>query len=178
MKENNKSQAQPKRNENPSSVIENFIRQFRNDDVSALVHLDKDEQTQVVNWAQDVVNQLGSVLKEKPMKIKNLVELPCPKEDFKIAIKVLLSAYITKGSDDTVKLLKDRYVSLGAFQEISQEDKESVITKIDEIDQKAESADTALLRTFQKYMELIISEQSVLLDDINTFINDLDLTDS
>jgi hypothetical protein len=62
--ENKKSQAQPKRSENPPFVIEDFLTQFRKDGISALADLDKDDQVQIVNWYQDVVNQFGSVLKE------------------------------------------------------------------------------------------------------------------
>jgi hypothetical protein len=174
-KEDNKSQAQPKRNENPTSVIEDFFKQFRKDGISALAHLDKDEQAQVINWAQDIVNQYGSILKETPVKIKNLVDLPCSKEDLKIAIKVLLPAYIAKESDDIVDLLKDRYVRLSAFQEISQEDKDTIIKEANKIDQNIESTETALFPTYHKYMEIIVSEQKILLDEINSFIDDIQI---
>jgi hypothetical protein len=177
-----KSQAQPKGSENPPFVIEDFLKQFRKDGVSALADLDKDDQAQVVNWAQDVVNQFGSILKENPMKIKNLVDLPCRKEDLKIAIKVLLPAYIAKGSDDIVTLLKDKYVRLSAFQDISQEDKDTIIKhedkdtiikKADRIDQKSKSTEPEIFSTYHKYMEISISEQKILHDEVNTFINDL-----
>jgi hypothetical protein len=78
-----------------------------------------------------------------------------------------------KGSGDIVNLLKDRYVRLSAFQKISQEDKEAIIKETIEINQRPESPDASLFPTYHKYIELIISEQHVLLEDINTFINDL-----
>jgi hypothetical protein len=174
-KEDKKSQAQTKRGENPPFVIEDFLKQFRKDGVSALADLDKDDQAQVVNWAQDVVNQFGSILKENPMKIKNLVDLPCRKEDLKIAIKVLLPAYIAKGSDDILNLLKDRYIRLGAFQEIREEDKDTIVKETNKIDQNTESTETALFPTYQKYMEIIISEQKILLDEVNSFIDDIQI---
>ena len=117
-KDDKKTQVQSKRDKNQTSVIEDFLKRFRNDGISAIAHLDNDEQAQVVNWAQDIVNKYGTILIETPMKIKNLVDLPCPKEDLKMAIKVLLPAYIGKGSNDIVALLKDRYVRLSAFQEV------------------------------------------------------------
>ncbi|MEX1326166.1 MAG: hypothetical protein AB1Z29_05145 [Desulfobacterales bacterium] len=151
-KKDKKSQAQPKRGENPTFVIEDFLKQFRKDGISVLADLDKDDQAQIVNWAQDVVNQFGFILKENPMKIKNLVDLPCPKEDLKIAIKVLLPAYIAKRSDKIVSLLKDTYVRLSAFQEISQEDKDSVIKEVNKIDLKSDSTETELFPTYHKYI--------------------------
>jgi len=181
-KDNEKSRAQPKRNENPPSVLEDLLKQFRKDGIHALADLDKDDQAQIVNWAQDVVNQFGSILKENPMKIKNLVDLPFPKEDLKIAIKVLLPAYIAKGSDDIVTLLKDRYVRLSAFQDISHEDKDTIIKhedkdtiikKADKIDQKSKSTEPEIFSTYHKYMEISISEQKILHDEVNTFVKDL-----
>ena len=174
-KNDKKSQSQPKRGENPLFVIEDFLKQFKNHGISVLAELDKDDQAQIVNWAQEVVNQFGSILKENPMKIKNLVDLPYPKEDLKIAIKVLLPAYIAKGSDEVVSLLKDRYVRLSAFQEISQEDKDTIIREVNNIDPKSDSAENELFPTYHKYMEIVVSEQKLLIDEIKIYINDLQI---
>jgi hypothetical protein len=174
-KKDKKLQAQPKRGKNPSSVIEDFLKQFRKDGISVLADLDKDDQAQIVNWAQDVVNQFGSILKENPMKIKNLVDLPCPKEDLKIAIKVLLPAYLAKGSDEVVSLLKDRYVRLSAFQEISQVDKDTIIREVNNTDPKSDSTENELFPTYHKYMEVVVSEQKLLIDEIKIYINDLQI---
>jgi hypothetical protein len=174
-KKDKKLQTQPKRGENPPFVIKDFLKQFRKDGISVLADLDKDDQAQIVNWAQDVVNQLGSILKENTMKIKNLVDLPCPKEDLKIAIKVLLPAYIAKGSDEIVSLLKDRYVRLSAFQEISQEDKDTINREVNNIDPKSDSTESELFQTYHKYMEIVVSEQKFLIDEIKIFINDLQI---
>ncbi|MGD9043801.1 MAG: hypothetical protein PVG06_08815 [Desulfobacterales bacterium] len=170
-----KSKARPERNDKFPRLIEDFIKDFTRKGISTISNSSKDEQTIIVNWAQDVVDQYGSILKEYPMKIKSLVDLPYPKENIKIAIKTLLPAYLAKGSDDIINLLKDRYVRLSAFQEISQEDKETIIKEADKIDQKLESTETSIFRTYQKYMGLIISEQNILLEDIDTFINDLQI---
>ena len=170
-----KSKALPSKNEKLTVTIEAFIKDFRHKGISALANLQKNEQALIVNWAQDVVDQYGSFLMEYPMKIKNLDDSPFPKENIKIAIKTLLPAYLAKGSDDIVNLLKDRYVRLSAFQEISQEDKETIIRESNEIDQKSESADTSLFPTYHKYIQIIISEQKILLEEIDTFIDDLQI---
>ena len=173
--DNKKSEAINPNNDRPPAMISEYIKNFRQKGLSVLSDMSKGEQTIFVSWAQDVVDRYGHLLQENPSKIKNVADLPCPKEDLKIAIKVLLPAYLAKGSDDIVDLLKDRYVRLGAFQEISQEDRETILKKPDQIDQKSESTDTSLFSTYQKYMEVIISEQNILLEDINTFVDDLQI---
>lgn len=173
--DNKKSEAINPNNDRPPAMISEYIKNFRQKGLSVLSDMSKGEQTIFVSWAQDVVDRYGHLLQENPSKIKNVADLPCPKEDLKIAIKVLLPAYLAKGSDDIVDLLKDRYVRLGAFQEISQEDKETILKKFDQIDQKSESTDTPLFSTYQKYMQVIISEQNILLEDINTFVDDLQI---
>ena len=172
-RDDKKSKALNHKTKKPPTIIEDYIKEFRQKGISAVADMSKQAQTIIVNWAQDVVDRYGSMLQEYPTKIKNLADLPCPKEDLKIAIKVLLPAYLAKGSDDIVKLLKDRYVRLSAFQEISQEDKNTIIKESVEIDQNSESTDTSLFLAYHKYMELIISEQNILHEDINTFFNDL-----
>jgi hypothetical protein len=174
-KDANKPKSPHHTDEKLSAVIEDYLKGFRQKGLSILSDMRKDEQTIFVNWAQDIVNRYGAVLQVNPAKMKNVADLPCPKEDLKVAIKVLLPAYLAKGPTDTVDLLKDRYVRLGTFQEFSREDKDAIIKESDEIDQKSESTDTSLLSTYQKYMQVIISEQNILLEDINTFVDDLQI---
>jgi hypothetical protein len=170
-----KSEVLNQSSNNPPPIINDYIKNFRQKGLSVLSDMSKGDQAVFVNWAQDVVDRYGHILQENPSKIKNVADLPCSKEDLKIAIKALLLAYLAKGSDDIVDLLKDRYVRLGAFQEISQEDKDAIIKESDEIDQRSESTDTSLFSTYQKYMQLVISEQNILLEDINTFVDDLQI---
>jgi len=161
--------------EKQPAVISNYIKEFRQKGLSILSGMSKDEQTILVNWAQDIVDRYGSSLQENPAKIKNVADLPCPKADLKIAIKVLLPAYLAKESDDIVDLLKDRYARLSAFQEISREDKETIFKICDETGQKSESTDSSFYSAYQKYMQLIVSEDKILLDDIEAYIYDLQI---
>jgi hypothetical protein len=154
-------------------MIEKYIKDFRDKGIASIANMSEDEQKQIVKWAQDLVDQYGSILKENPMKISNAADLPCPKENLKIAIKILIPAYIVKGPEDTVSLLKDRYVCLSIFQEISEEDKETIIKEINKIDRNSGLKDTSFFPTYNKYMQIVISEQKILLEDINTFIGDL-----
>jgi hypothetical protein len=168
-----KSKAFPQKSEKRSPVIEEFIKDFRNNKMAAIANLDEERQTIIANWAQDLVDLYGSLLQDYSAKIKDAADLPCQREDLKIAIKVLLPAYLAKGSDDTVDLLKDRYIRLSAFQAISREDKSKINKKSNDSDQESEPADSSLFSAYQKYMQIIISEQNVFLEEINTFINDL-----
>ena len=171
-----KSEVLNQSDNNPPAVIFDYLIDFRKKGLSIISDMSKGEQTIFVNWAQDVVDRYGHLLQENPSKIKNIADLPCSKEDLKIAIKVLLPAYLTKRSGDIFDLLKDRYVRLSAFQEISQEDKDAIIKESDKIGQKSESTETSLFSTYQKYMQIIVSEQKILLDEINAFIDDLQNT--
>ena len=170
-----KSTSLQQTDEKQPAVISDYIKEFRQKGLSILSGMGKDEQTILVNWAQNIVDRYGLLLQENPAKIKNVADLPCPKADLKIAIKVLLPAYLAKESDDIVDLLKDRYARLSAFQEISQEDKEAITNISDEIGQKSESTDTSFFSTYQKYMQIIVSEEKILLDDIDAYINDLQI---
>lgn len=172
--------------EKPPAVISDYVKDFRRKGLSILSGMSKDEQTLFVNWAQNIVDRYGVLLQENPAQLKNVADLPCPKEDLKVAIKVLLPAYLAKGSDDTVDLLKDRYTRLCAFQEISAEDKETIIKISDEMDrnrspeasQKGQPAETSFFSAYQKYMQIILSEQKILLEDINSYISDLQIRHS
>ena len=117
-----------------------------------MAEMTQTEQVQVVNWAQDIFNQYRTVIDEHPEKIKKSSDLHFPKEEIRIAIKTLLPAYLDPASKNMLQELKEKYVALGSFQESDQ--------------------------TEDEVMELVISEQKVLLDDINLYIMDLPTSDS
>ena len=144
---NNKMESQPNQNRKASFEIKDFLKAMRDRGLAALTDMTQKEQVQVVNWAQDVFNRYRIVIKKHPGKIKNSSDLPFPKEEIRLAIKVLLPAYLDKASVEVLDELKEKYVGLGAFQKMDQP--EDVL------------------------MELIISEQKILLEEINAFINDL-----
>ena len=76
-------------------------------------------------------------------------------------------------SDEIVDSLKDRYISVGTFQKIDLADKEKIFYEINDIEKELESDYASVFQEYHKHMEVIISEQNVLLDDVNTFISDL-----
>jgi hypothetical protein len=128
-----------------------FINAVRERGFAALTEMTQTEQVQVVNWAQDVFNQYRNVIDKHPEKIKSSADLPCHKEEIRIAIKTLLPAYLNPASKNTLQELKEKYVALASFQERDQPE--------------------------DAVMNLVISEQKVLQDDINLYIMDLPVSE-
>ena len=62
---------------------------------------------------------------------------------------------------------------MSAFQALSPEDKEIINKETNELDKKSELPDPSIFPIYQKVMQIIILEQKILLEDINTFIDDL-----
>lgn len=156
-----------------TAMIERYLKEFRIKGLAALSNMDDDEQTTVATWARKVVDQYGAVLNELPIKIKDTKDLPYPKETIKIAIKTLMQAYVLTKSDDMLNILKDRYVRLSSFQEINPEDKKTAYTEVGDINQALSSSDTSLTSTYQKNMQIVLSEEKILLEDIRTYLRDL-----
>lgn len=155
-------------------MIDSYIDAFRKSGLSALTELDDDDQASIASWAQDVVNLYGAILAEYPMKLNDAKDLPHTKETIKIAIKTLMPAYVLKGREDSVKLLRDRYVRLSTFQDIDPEDKKTIIRMTKDKNKTSPLSDTSLMPTHQKYMQLALSEEKILLEDIDAFLGDLD----
>ena len=89
----------------------------------------------------------------------------------------MLPVYVIKGMDDSVSILKDRYVRLGTFQEISPEEKTIIARKEVDENQASLSSGTSILSTHQKYTQLDLSEEKILHEDINTYLSDTYLSD-
>jgi len=154
-------------------MIEEYLNAFRKIGPTALSGLSADEQTAVATWAREIVDQYGAILNELPMKIKDTNDLLYPKETIKIAIKTLMQAYVLTESEDMLTLLKERYVCLSSFQEINPEDKKLVYMEAGDSDQALSMTNTALDSTHQKYLQLVLSEEKILHEDIEAYHNSL-----
>ncbi len=165
-KNDKKLDANSKINENSSSAVERLLNELRKTGITAILTMNKKEQITLSNWAHDLVNQYDAVLKNNPMKLKDIAELPCSKMDAKLAIKLLLLASVEKG-------LKDKFVRLGTFQSVDQEDISKLTKHLSYIQKQPMDADTSSFPELDKYMDLIISEQKALLEEINSFIEDI-----
>jgi len=156
-----------------SSKIEKPYNEIKDKGVFALAQMSEENQVMITKWAQEIFERYETVLEKQPTKIKNIVELPASKQDVKMAIKILLTAYVLKESDEKVDSLKDRYIGIGAFQDIDLEDREKIFYEVSNIEEVLESDYASVFPEYHKHIEVIISEQNVLLDDVNNFINDL-----
>lgn len=173
-KNDKKLETNSRTSENLSSEVEALLNKLRKTEITAILTMNKKAQITVLNWAHNLVNQYDATLKNNPVKLKDTAELPCSKMDVKLAIKLLMLASVEKILDDnTVVNLKDKFVSLGSFQSIDQEDIVKLINYISDIQKKSMDADTPSFSELNKYMNLIISEQKALLDEINSFIEDI-----
>jgi hypothetical protein len=169
--ENDKQKYSRNKNE-MSAIITVYIKNFRKAGITALATMSKHEQSIIVKWSQDVVQQFEELLKKLPMKINDTAILPHRKESIKIAIKTLLLAYVAKESDEIINSLKDRYILLNRFQEIRTEDIDTVYKEANAIEQKSDSTDISLFPTYYKYMQVAVSEQKALIDEIKSIIRE------
>ena len=159
---------------NSSSSLDTFLNTLRKKGITAILTMNKKAQMTLSNWARDLVDQYNAVLKNNPMKLKDITKLPCSKIDAKLAIKLLLMASATKDiEDDMVVDLRNKFVSLGSFQSIDQEDLLKLKKYIGGIQKKSMDADVPSFSELNKYMNMIISEQKVLLHEVNSFIEDI-----
>ena len=168
-----KSETQPVKTEHSTSALNNLLKKLREKGPSIISAMRKSDIKIIAKWAYEVFNEYTTVLENLQMKIKGITELPCPKQDIKLAIKVLLPTYLSKGSDDIVGLLKDSYVRLSAFQEISMEDKETIMREFHEIEKDNGTTNRMLFPNYYKYIDLMVAEQNALVEDINIYIEDL-----
>ncbi len=173
-KNDKKSDENSKTNENSSSEIEALLNKLRKTGTTAILTMNKKAQITMSNWAYNLVDQYDANLKNNPVKLKDTAELPCSKMDVKLAIKLLMLASVEKRLDDNAIVnLKDKFVGLGSFQSIDQEDIVKLINHISDIQKNSMDSDTPSFPELNKYMDLILSEQKALLDEINSFIEDI-----
>ena len=172
-KNKKKSETQPVKNEHSMSALDNLLKKLRRKGPSVMSAMRKSDIKLIANWAYDVFNNYTTILEDSSMKVTSIAELQCPKRDIKLAIKVLLPTYLSKGSDDMVDLLKDRYVRLSAFQEISRKDKETLTREFNEIEKENGTTNRTLFPNYDKYIDLMLAEQNALVEDINIYIEDL-----
>ena len=157
-----------------SSELDELLHTLRKRGVTAVLTMDKNAQMTMSSWAHELVNQYTAVLKNNPMKLKDLTKLPCSKVDAKLAIKILLMASVTKEiQEEMVVDLRNKFVSLGSFQPVDQKDLLKVKKYISGIQKKMTDVDSSSFLGLNKYMNMIISEQKVLLHEINSFIEDI-----
>ena len=174
-KENQQSRKSLAAEENNALVISSkLMADLKNKGILAFKQMTDDDQKRVWNWSKEVIQRYRSVLEADPGNIRNIGELPFPKEDIKLAIKLSLPLYLSKDMQSVVKKLKTAYKDLGTFQFIDDTDKKELLSRVNPMRRASAPNGGATYPLYDKYAEVIISEQKALLHDINNFITDLE----
>ena len=160
--------------ENNSLLISSkLMADLKNKGIMAFKKMSDEEQKRVWKWCKEVVRQYRKLLEANPSNVRNIEDLPFPKEDIKLAIKLSLPLYLSKDMQSVVKMLKTAYRELGTFQLIENVDKKELLSR-ENLKSKASSQnDKTLYPLSDENSALAVSEQKALLQDINDFVNDL-----
>jgi hypothetical protein len=156
-----------------NSATQRLLENLRKKGFKAITGMKKEEQQRLWLWAQKVSGQYGKVLSRIPWNLKKASELPFPKEDIQLAIKLMLLPHITRGRTKVVRVLRDRYADLASFQEIDEGDRDRLTKFIDPKDGKSNRFDRNTFPLHNKYAERVVSERKYLIEDINDFINNI-----
>ncbi|MGD1967525.1 MAG: hypothetical protein PVH97_04640 [Desulfobacterales bacterium] len=155
-------------------ISSKLMADLKNRGIMAFKQMSDDEQKRVWNWSKEVIKQYRSVLEAHPSNIRNIENLPFPKEDVQLAIKLSLPFYLSKDTQSVVKRLKTAYREIGTFQHIEDVDKRELLSR-ENLKRKASSRyNKTIYPLSDKYTALAVSEQKALLQDINDFVADLE----
>ena len=155
-------------------ISSKLMADLKNRGIIAFKQMSDDEQKRVWHWSKEVIKQYRSVLEAHPSNIRNIENLPFPKEDVQLAIKLSLPFYLSKDTQSVVKRLKTAYREIGTFQHIEDVDKRELLSR-ENLKRKASSRyNKTIYPLSDKYTALAVSEQKALLQDINDFVADLE----
>jgi hypothetical protein len=147
---------------------------LKNKGILAFKQMVDEEQKKVWEWSREVIQQYRIALEADQSNIRNIEDLPFPKEDIKLAIKISLPLYLSKDMQSVVKILKTEYKDIGTFQRIHDAEKKKLRSSLDPKRRASEQNDETTYPLPDKYTELIVSEQKALLQEISDFIIDLE----
>jgi len=162
------------RGKNALVISSKLMANLKNKGILAFKQMTDDEQKKVWDWSKEVIQQYRTVLEADPSNIRNIDDLPFPKEDIKLAIKLSLPLYLSKNMQSVVKMLKTAYKDIGIFQLIDDADKKELPSRVDPRRRASAQNDGATYPMYDKYAEVIISEQKALFQEINDFVTDLE----
>jgi hypothetical protein len=158
-----------------TAISSGIIADLKHKGIVAFRQLTDDEQKRVWQWCNEVVQYYRAVLETDPKNIRNVESLAFPKEDIKLAMKMLLPLFISKDMHSMVRKLKNAYQEIGTFQTIDPKDREylcAIATSRAKVNSNTQYPE--LVRAKDKYMELVISEKKGLLQEINNYVNELE----
>ena len=155
-------------------VSSKLLANLRNEGIMAFKKMSDDEQKRIWQWSKEVIRQYQIVLEADRSNIRNLEDLPFPKEDIKLAIKLSLPLYISKDMQSVVRMLKTAYKDIGAFQPIDPEDKGHLSSEAAGQGEVGSEQYQEALLCYERYMGVVVSEKKGLLQEINSYIIDLE----
>jgi hypothetical protein len=174
-KENQQSRKALAAEGNNALVISSkLMADLKNKGILTFKQMTDNEQKRVWNWSKEVIRQYRTVLESDPSNIRNIDDLPFPKEDIKLAIKLSLPLYLSKDMRSVVKTLKTAYKDLGTFQFMNDPDENELRSRVDPKRRVSAHNDGTTNPLYDKFAEVIISEQKALFQEINDFITDLE----
>ena len=171
-----KSESTAAEENNTLLISSKLMADLKNRGIEAFKQMTDDEQKSIWDWSKEVIRQYRSILEAKPSNIRNIEDLPFPKEDIKLAIQLSLPLYISKDMQSVIKMLKNVYKDIGTFQFIEDVDKKELLARAD-LKRRASSQNQnnkTIYPLSDKYTEMAVSEQKALLEEINNFVADLE----
>jgi hypothetical protein len=159
--------------EDGSAKNEGLLKYFKSKGTSALKDFSKSELKAVINWSKEVIRQYTNLIDNDLSNVKDMADLPYPKERIKLAIKMMLPIFIPNGPQSMIKKLKSAYQELGSFQQIDTDDYGRIMSPESSKNAKSSKKIHDNLNTYNKYLEITISERKILSQEIENYVNDL-----
>jgi hypothetical protein len=153
--------------------LEVLLNNFKRKGISAFKDLQTKDQKALINWSEKITREYTNLVDNDLSNVKDITALPHPKDDIKIALKIILPVYISGGPPRMIKRLKLAYQELGSFQQINPGDKKTILnpTAIKDADSSTKISDC--LATYDRYLEIAISERKILFQEIENYIEDV-----
>jgi len=174
-KERQENSESPAAEENNMLLISSkLMADLKNRGIEAFKQMTDDEQKRVWNWSKEIIRQYRSALEAYPANIRDIEDLPFPKDDIKLAIKLSLPLYLSKDMQSMVKMLKTAYREIGTFQLLDDVLNKELLARADLKRRASSQSNKTIYPLSDKYTELAVSEQKALLQEINDFVTDLE----
>jgi hypothetical protein len=157
-------------------VSSKLLADLKNKGIMAFKKMTDEELKRVWEWSKEVIQQYRSLLETCPSNIRNVEDMPFPKEDIKLAIQLSLPLYISKDMQNMVKKLKTAYMEIGTFQFIEDADKKELLSRADLKRRASSQNNKTIYPLSDQYTNMAVSEQKALLQEITDFVTDLEST--
>lgn len=146
-----------------------LVTKLKKEGLNALGALSEAEHKSLWIWSQGLVREYEKVVKNNPMDIRDVQELPCPKEDIQMAIKLGLLPLSPNSDAEKIVHLKTLFIELASFQTIETKDKENIVTEIKKSAQSTVVAQKKVAQLLSRYYDRIVAERKTLLEEIRLF---------